>query len=101
VEAVELTSSSSVQPQKRIASLAFARTCLATALEDEFILTEAEKEYRLALGLCNEMFRQDESAAGHKGSEGIASIDFIAVAARGGSKLAGLTWRVSWLVAAE
>jgi predicted RNA polymerase sigma factor len=36
-----------------------------------------------------------------KRSEGIASVDFIAVAARGGSKLAGLTWRVSWLVAAE
>jgi hypothetical protein len=34
-------------------------------------------------------------------SEGIASVDFIAVAARGGSKLAGLTRRVSWLVAAE
>jgi hypothetical protein len=32
---------------------------------------------------------------------GIASVDFIAVAARGGSKLAGLTRRVSWLVAAE
>ena len=32
---------------------------------------------------------------------GIASVDFIAVAAKGGSKLAGLTWRVSWLVAAE
>jgi predicted RNA polymerase sigma factor len=27
-----------------------------------------------------------------KWSEGIASVDFIAVAARGGSKLAGLTW---------
>jgi hypothetical protein len=34
-------------------------------------------------------------------AEDIASVDFIAVAARGGSKLAGLTWRVSWLVAAE
>jgi hypothetical protein len=31
-------------------------------------------------------------AIGRARSEGIASVDFIAVAARGGSKLAGLTW---------
>jgi hypothetical protein len=89
-----------------------AKTGIASIQERRGVKTGGAKKDIASMDLTSEDRRSEDTSEDRHcvgrfyrsrggAKTGIASVDFIAVAARGGSKSAGLTWRVSWLVAAE